>query len=85
MDVLDERWDGGTKRLTGKSRVVGNDPYELRIALPGERSWKAIKVSAEGADIRLREQNHGGVRVLIDTTQSRDVSWTVEFQEGEGR
>ena len=32
VDVVDERWDGGSRVLSGTSRVVGGDDYELRIA-----------------------------------------------------
>ena len=80
IDVLDERWDAGAGTLSGKSRVVGNDPYELRIALPAAGSWKVLQVSAEGAAIKLAEQNGGGVRVLIDAAESREVSWRIKFQ-----
>ncbi len=79
IDVLDEKWDSESKTLTGKSRVVGNDPYELRIALPAEGSWKVAGISAEGAGIRLGELGGRGVRVLIDAAESREVSWSIEF------
>ena len=36
VDVLSEAWDAGSRTLRGKSRVVANDPYELRILLPGD-------------------------------------------------
>jgi len=79
IDVLDERWDGAGKTLAGTSKVVGGDAYELRIVLPADGAWKAVKASADGADVKLGEQTDRGVRVLIDAEKSKEVSWKIEF------
>ena len=34
IDVAEESWDAGNKTLNGVSRVVGGDPYELRVTRP---------------------------------------------------
>jgi len=78
-DVRKEQWDGASSTLRGQSLVVGNDPYELRIALPEGGSWKAIKASCDAGDIRIGEQTDQGVRVTIRCEDSRCVSWNVEF------
>ncbi len=32
VDLLEEKWDAATKTLSGRSRVVAGDPYEIRVA-----------------------------------------------------
>ena len=77
MDVVDEKWEG--KTLSGTSRVVGNDPYELRIALPANGNWKVVKADADGADVKIVKTDEAGTRVTLTTTESRDISWKVSF------
>ena len=51
VDVLEEHWDAATRTLSGTSRVVGDDPYELRIVVPaGDGSWivREVSVSPDG-------------------------------------
>jgi len=79
IDVLGEKWNG--KTLSGTSRVVGNDPYELRIALPATGRWKAVKAVADGAEAKIGEAGKAGVRVTLTATESRDVSWEVSFDK----
>ncbi|NQT87249.1 hypothetical protein HQ560_10825, partial [bacterium] len=79
IDVEKEQWDGAEKTLRGQSHVIGNDPYELRIALPQSGSWKAGKVSADRGAIRIAEQTARGVRIVIDAKASGKVSWSVAF------
>lgn len=84
-DLLEEKWDGNTRTLSGISRVVANDPYELRIAAMGRtNSWKATRVSVTaeaGAAITLVDQDEWRVRVRIDASASEDVRWSVVFSE----
>jgi hypothetical protein len=84
VDLSDEVWHGGT--LSATSQVIGNDPYELRIAglADGGRTWKLIS-----ADVSPSEQTAGVtvscsessdlLRVMLRCPQSRDVKWTVRF------
>lgn len=79
IDVKEEKWSGRRKTLSGKSRVVGGDPYELRIALPSKGEWKVEKVSANGADIKVGKACDKGVRIAIDSPKSMDVEWKIKF------
>jgi len=88
VDVMEEVWDGAGQRLSGKSRVVAGDPYELRVVAPPEpRNWKAIKaeLSADdavaGAEIRL-DQAGPGLRATIACPVSRTVAWRLTFETG---
>ncbi len=78
VDVVDEKWAG--KTLSGTSRVVGKDPYELRIALPSGGNWKAVKAAAEGAEIKLGAVSGNLLRATITATDNAVVDWNVEFE-----
>ena len=64
-DILEEHWDAATHTLSGKSRVVGGDPYEMRIATPDPaQHWKIFKVSLV--------DSHGQPGVDVDSSADKD-------------
>ena len=74
VDVLAEKWEPATLTLSGISRVVANDPYELRISVPlGAQSWHAV------AAANLK-QDGPRVRVTLSSATSADVPWQVKFE-----
>ena len=86
VDVVAEHWDGGSRVLSGTSRVVGGDDYELRIATYTPAGlWQAAtaEVCAEdrqaGVTIDQREEA-GLVRATVRSPVSREVRWQVSFQ-----
>jgi len=41
VDVVEERWDASRNALLGRSKVVANDSYELRVIIPAvPKVWK---------------------------------------------
>ncbi len=88
VDVRSETWDMSTHTLSGISRVVGADPYELRIVVPiGEGSWLAreVRVSDEEAAAGITtafRQEGPKLRARINSLTSRDVHWQVTFEHG---
>jgi hypothetical protein len=90
VDVTNEQWNPATQELTGTSAVVGNDPYELRIAGMNDGGpWKLVSVTVSSDDavagvaIAPREAAGddwaGWRRVGIDSKQNRSVRWTLKF------
>lgn len=86
IDIIEEKWNKQKNVLSGKSKVVGDDPYELRIfALSDAISWQAISASVSeedrksGVTVGIR-QIDSEVRVRIKSTESRDVSWSIVFK-----
>jgi hypothetical protein len=86
VDVTDEKWDGANSALSGNSKVVENDRYELRIILPvGAKSWRATAANvsaddaASGVKVTFR-QDGPKLRVALTTPASREVKWTVNFE-----
>ena len=47
VDLLDERWDAGSKTLSGKSAVVSGDAYVLTVHLPDGFRLVALKSAAK--------------------------------------
>ena len=86
VDVTGETWDGTKSALSGTSKVVENDRYELRIILPvGAKSWRAtaVSVSAEDAAAGVKatfRQDGPKLRVALTSSDSREVKWTVSFE-----
>jgi hypothetical protein len=86
VDLLEEKWDSDTKTLQGASRVVANDPYELRIVAMGQEGpWRVADFvvssvdSQPGASIKLVSQEDWRIRVRIDSPRSQDVRWSIRF------
>jgi len=75
VDVLEEKWDSATKTLSGRSKVVGGDPYELRIVVPDNNWSAAAPMIADSIT-----QNDNLVRVTIPSANSGEVSWSVKFK-----
>ena len=86
VDVVDETWDPASGKLTGVSRLVGGDPYELRIVVPLQpTSWRAASVSAgdKWAEVSVSVEQPGPcVRATLTSARSRRVRWTVRFDRG---
>ncbi len=87
IDVSGERWNAADKTLSATSRLVENDPYELRIIVPvGEKSWAAKEVllspedRAAGVKAKLK-QDGPKIRATITSPTSREVKWRVTFEQ----
>ena len=85
VDVSGETWDAAAATLSARSKIVANDPYELRIVTPvGEKSWRVagVSVSAEdqAAGVKADFQQDGPrLRVKFTSPVSREVKWQVRF------
>jgi len=82
-DLIEEKWDEGARALTGVSRVVAKDPYELRIAAMGQgKPWKAatLKTLSPDGTISLVGQDGWEVRIRIDSPCGGDIRWVIAFE-----
>ncbi|NCO42115.1 MAG: hypothetical protein GW892_25830 [Armatimonadetes bacterium] len=85
VDLASERWEVEASDLTGVSRVVAGDPYELRLVVPtGEDSWLAREVTVQGVPNTraVVAQDGPKVRVKIDPPGSGEVRWRIRFERG---
>jgi hypothetical protein len=85
MDVVSEAWDKANRRLSGTSRVVANDPYELRLLTRStEGGWKIKGVEKTRGDgtIEMLSRDEGDLaRVMIRPTQSGLIDWRIQFEK----
>ena len=90
LELKQEKWDAAGKTLSGTSKLVENDPYELRIAglADGGKQWKLASVAvspedqAAGVTITAKPvvaSEEGLVRVMINSKTGREVKWTIHF------
>lgn len=87
VDLLEEKWDPASKTLSGRSRMVANDPYELRIFVPvGEKSWIVKNASATmtGTAAMKAELRQDGpkIRIKITPTAGGEAAWSIGFETG---
>ena len=76
VDLVDVIWE--SNRMSGMSRIVGGDDYELFISIPPGYSFDRIECA--GAAV-LKTQRDGTVLLIsLKSDQSREVGWTVSFR-----
>jgi len=86
VDVAGQNWDRRKNELRGKSRVVGSDPYELRIFAPKEAAnWQVSSADISRADhkagVTIKTKQTGPeIRITINSPENRLVSWKVLFK-----
>ena len=82
-DILEEEWNPASSTLSGVSRLVAGDPYELRLVVPeGESSWRLLSVTTHRNPARVVRTAQEGtrIRVLLLAPRSGKTAWTVRFE-----
>lgn len=80
IDLLEEQWDGDSRTLSGRSRVVGGDPYELRIALtPGAGFNHINQAKCDHGTISVSSEQDAWARVRIESADTAEVTWRLVF------
>jgi hypothetical protein len=81
IDVTDEKWDAAAKMLSGTSKLVPGDKYELRIAT-GSKAWKAASVASSIEALMPSVANEDGlarVRVTVPVKAPTEWRWSVKM------
>ena len=71
FDVKDEKWDAAAKTLSGVSKTVPGEAYELRIWAPGGFVCKSV----EGGTF---SQKDGELRVSL-SPKGESCAWKIQF------
>lgn len=66
-------WDPAAKTLSGKSRIVKGEPYEIVIA---ENGYRASAARADGAAGKIRRTENGLAVLSLCSGESRDAAWS---------
>jgi hypothetical protein len=78
VDLRGETWDG--KVLSGVSRVVGGDDYEIRIAGGAVPRTAEVSQPDQEAGVTIAVKDHGpNARVVLKSPANREVRWGVGF------
>lgn len=81
IDLLAEKWENNT--LSGRSKLIGGDLYELRIAgLKDGGNWILDTAKTNGnATIKVLPSNEKEwLRVVIQSNESSTVNWQLKFK-----
>jgi hypothetical protein len=87
VEVTEESWNSRIKEMRGKSKVVAEDPYELRIYAPfSNASWQIGSANVSQADnqagVTIESKQDGPeIRVTINSPGNRTVSWKITFKK----
>jgi hypothetical protein len=83
VDLLSLKHDEGRSSYSGKSRIIGNDPYELRFAFPRGKNFSITKAVAHSPSGRVpvKVTNHQGWAVAeLTSPKTTTVDWEVHFE-----
>jgi hypothetical protein len=81
VDVIDVKWDEQKRVLRGTSRVVAEDPYELRVHTAGRKVDQANAAGSGNGTLKttVNDSGDGQLRVRIISPSSGEVSWEIAF------
>ena len=76
-DIVDMHWDEGRRTLSGVSKVVASDAYEIIFAVP-----EGLRMFIEGNDTRstnVRSTGRNLWTLCIDPVETGKAAWSVCF------
>jgi len=77
FDIKDLAYDRGQRALSGVSRAVAGDPYQLRIYIPDGFSPQRVQLS-NGLGATMKTEGNLLTADFVTTT-GKDVTWKVFF------
>ncbi|CDM65028.1 NPCBM/NEW2 domain-containing protein [Pyrinomonas methylaliphatogenes] len=86
VDLLDQRYDPATHSYSGRSRVIKDDPYELRFVFPRGKNFAIKKAIArtEAGELPVKIDNHQGwATIEFAAPRTTEVRWEVAFEPAE--
>jgi len=75
VDLVDASWEKSA--LTGRSRVVGGDAYEIYLAVP--ESFRLDKFICDGADVLGTERTGVLIKLTLKSREGREIRWSALF------
>jgi len=76
VDLLDVKWDSGSKTLSGRSSVVIGDPYVMTVHLPEGFRLTGAEVGGEKVEIANQKET-ATIRIVPSATKT--VEWKMAF------
>ena len=81
VDLVDEKWDASTRTLTGKSKVVAGDPYEIRVARGAGNAYQHVAEAHSSLGAATVSEEDGLVRLLIKSKSGGEIGWSIRFSK----
>jgi hypothetical protein len=82
IDLRDEHWDAGARVLSGESKVVGEDAYQIRVVAPDNSRATLVELADEdkaaGASITIDDAGPHA-RITLRSPLNREVHWRIHF------
>jgi len=83
IDVTEQVWNSKARILAGTSKVVGTDPYELRICAP-DGSWQVTEAGDLASGVTIQTKQAGPeIRATVNSPSNRNIRWKVPFRRQE--
>jgi len=80
VDLAKVEWNAKRKELSGRSHVVRNDPYELRLWVPEGFRPIAVESSNHQAKLEITDESKVAV-VRLASQQTDEIRWLVRFEK----
>jgi NPCBM/NEW2 domain/Melibiase/Alpha galactosidase C-terminal beta sandwich domain len=83
VDLVSQKYDAKTNAYQGRSKVIKNDPYEVRFVFPSKKNFTIKRAVANGpkGSLPVTISNHQGwATIQFTSLTSSEVSWKVEFE-----
>lgn len=83
VDLMEVNYNRTGKTYSGKSRVIKDDPYELRFVFPRNHNFavKGVTARSGAKELPVTVANHQGwATVKIRSDQTTEVTWEVRFE-----
>jgi NPCBM/NEW2 domain-containing protein/melibiase-like protein len=79
IDLDSANYDPGEHIFSGVSKVIKNDPYEIRFVYPRNKNYKILNAKAGNFEIEIENFQGWGI-VRIFPTESITVVWEANFE-----
>jgi hypothetical protein len=78
LDIISTSWDPETKTLSGRSKLIGNDPYVITITAEG-LTPEGSSCESNNTKSQLSIESNGLVRLILTSSKNMNENWTVVF------
>ena len=81
VDLENETWDPAGMTLGATSKVIANDPYQIRVVFPAGRTLESVALANGGeATIAIEHHESRRARVTILSPRTGPLQWTAIFK-----
>jgi hypothetical protein len=78
VELSEIKWDAVLKTLTGKAKLVENEPMTITIALNG---FKLEKTEAENASITTAATKDGLLELILKNKEGGETTWKISLKK----